>query len=140
MESAGNELAARGEELLEQQQLLEEKIAAFMADAEAQIAAADAQFAEQGVALENGRLELASAFSQLEDGQAQINNGWSELESQRVSGEQALAEAWQEIQQGEADLSGRLGHFHSRTRRCRNRDSRWGTSGRRSEASLGRSD
>lgn len=102
LESAGNELAARGEELLDQQQLLEEKIAAFMADAEAQIAAADAQFAEQGIALENGRLELASAFSQLEDGQIQINNGWSELESQRVSGEQALGEAWQEIQQGEA--------------------------------------
>ena len=102
LESAGNELAARGEELLDQQQLLEEKIAAFMADAEAQIAAADAQFAEQGMALENGRLELASAFSQLEDGQIQINNGWSELESQRVSGEQALGEAWQEIQQGEA--------------------------------------
>lgn len=102
LESAGTELAARGEELLEQQQLLEEKIAAFMADAEAQIAAADAQFAEQGIALENGRLELASAFSQLEDGQIQINNGWSELESQRVSGEQALGEAWQEIQQGEA--------------------------------------
>ena len=102
LESAGNELAARGEELLDQQQLLEEKIAAFMADAEAQIAAADAQFAEQGIALENGRLELASAFSQLEDGQMQINNGWSELESQRVSGEQALGEAWQEIQQGEA--------------------------------------
>ena len=90
LESAGNELAARGEELLDQQQLLEEKIAAFMADAEAQIAAADAQFAEQGIALENGRLKLASAFSQLEDGQIQINNGWSELESQRVSGEQAL--------------------------------------------------
>ena len=102
LESAGNELAARGEELLDQQQLLEEKIAAFMADAEAQIAAADAQFAEQGIALENGRLKLASAFSQLEDGQIQINNGWSELESQRVSGEQALGEAWQEIQQGEA--------------------------------------
>ena len=102
LESAGNELAARGEELLDQQQLLEEKIAAFMADAEAQIAAADAQFAEQGIALENGRLELASAFSQLEDGQIQINNGWSELESQRVSGEQALGEAWKEIQQGEA--------------------------------------
>lgn len=102
LESAGNELAARGEELLDQQQLLEEKIATFMADAEAQIAAADAQFAEQGIALENGRLELASAFSQLEDGQIQINNGWSELESQRVSGEQALGEAWQEIQQGEA--------------------------------------
>lgn len=102
LESAGNELAARGKELLDQQQLLEEKIAAFMADAEAQIAAADAQFAEQGIALENGRLELASAFSQLEDGQIQINNGWSELESQRVSGEQALGEAWQEIQQGEA--------------------------------------
>ena len=102
LESAGNELAARGEELLDQQQLLEEKIAAFMADAEAQIAAADAQFAEQGIALENGRLELASAFSQLEDGQIQINNGWSELENQRVSGEQALGEAWQEIQQGEA--------------------------------------
>lgn len=102
LESAGNELAARGEKLLDQQQLLEEKIAAFMADAEAQIAAADAQFAEQGIALENGRLELASAFSQLEDGQIQINNGWSELESQRVSGEQALGEAWQEIQQGEA--------------------------------------
>ncbi|MFZ2505021.1 MAG: ABC transporter permease, partial [Trichococcus flocculiformis] len=102
LESAGTELAARGEELLEQQQLLEEQIAAFMADAEAQIAAADAQFAEQGIALENGRLELASAFSQLEDGQIQINNGWSELESQRVSGEQALGEAWQEIQQGEA--------------------------------------
>ena len=102
LESAGNELAARGEELLDQQQLLEEKIAAFMADAEAQIAAADAQFAEQGIALENGRLELASAFSQLEGGQIQINNGWSELESQRVSGEQALGEAWQEIQQGEA--------------------------------------
>ncbi|CZQ94317.1 putative ABC transport system permease protein [Trichococcus flocculiformis] len=102
LESAGNELAARGEALLDQQQLLEEKIAAFMADAEAQIAAADAQFAEQGIALENGRLELASAFSQLEDGQIQINNGWSELESQRVSGEQALGEAWQEIQQGEA--------------------------------------
>ena len=102
LESAGNELAARGEELLDQQQLLEEKIAAFMADAEAQIAAADAQFAEQGIALENGRLELASAFSQLEDGQIQINDGWSELESQRVSGEQALGEAWQEIQQGEA--------------------------------------
>ena len=102
LESAGNELVARGEELLDQQQLLEEKIAAFMADAEAQIAAADAQFAEQGIALENGRLELASAFSQLEDGQIQINNGWSELESQRVSGEQALGEAWQEIQQGEA--------------------------------------
>ena len=102
LESAGNELAARGEELLDQQQLLEEKIAAFMADAEAQIAAADAQFAEQGIALENGRLELASAFSQLEDGQIQINNGWSELESQRVSGEQALGEAWREIQQGEA--------------------------------------
>ncbi|NLD30964.1 MAG: FtsX-like permease family protein [Trichococcus flocculiformis] len=102
LESAGNELAARGEELLDQQQLLEEKIAAFMADAEAQIAATDAQFAEQGIALENGRLELASAFSQLEDGQIQINNGWSELESQRVSGEQALGEAWQEIQQGEA--------------------------------------
>lgn len=102
LESAGNESAARGEELLDQQQLLEEKIAAFMADAEAQIAAADAQFAEQGIALENGRLELASAFSQLEDGQIQINNGWSELESQRVSGEQALGEAWQEIQQGEA--------------------------------------
>ena len=102
LESAGNELAARGEELLDQQQLLEEKIAAFMADAEARIAAADAQFAEQGIALENGRLELASAFSQLEDGQIQINNGWSELESQRVSGEQALGEAWQEIQQGEA--------------------------------------
>lgn len=102
LESAGNELAARGEELLDQQQLLEEKIAAFMADAEAQIAAVDAQFAEQGIALENGRLELASAFSQLEDGQMQINNGWSELESQRVSGEQALGEAWQEIQQGEA--------------------------------------
>ena len=102
LESAGNELAARGEELLDQQQLLEEKIAAFMADAEAQIAAADAQFAEQVIALENGRLKLASAFSQLEDGQIQINNGWSELESQRVSGEQALGEAWQEIQQGEA--------------------------------------
>lgn len=102
LESDGNELAARGEELLEQQQLLEEKIAAFMADAEAQIAAADAQFAEQGIALENGRLELASAFSQLEDGQIQINNGWSELDSQRVSGEQALGEAWQEIQQGES--------------------------------------
>ena len=102
LESAGTELAARGEELLEQQQLLEEQIAAFMADAEAQIAAADAQFAEQGIALENGRLELASAFSQLEDGQIQINNGWSELESQRVSGEQALGEAWKEIQQGEA--------------------------------------
>ena len=102
LESAGNELAARGEELLDQQQLLEEKIAAFMADAEAQIAAVDAQFAEQGIALENGRLELASAFSQLEDGQIQINNGWSELESQRVSGEQALGEAWKEIQQGEA--------------------------------------
>ncbi|WP_434351461.1 FtsX-like permease family protein [Trichococcus flocculiformis] len=102
LESAGNELAARGEELLEQQQLLEGKIAAFMADAEAQIAAADAQFVEQGIALENGRLELASAFAQLEDGQIQINNGWSELESQRVSGEQALGEAWQEIQQGEA--------------------------------------
>ena len=102
LESAGNELVVRGEELLDQQQLLEGKIAAFMADAEAQIAAADAQFAEQGIALENGRLELASAFSQLEDGQIQINNGWSELESQRVSGEQALGEAWQEIQQGEA--------------------------------------
>lgn len=102
LEADGAELAAKGAELLDQQQLLEEKIAAFMADAEAQIAAADAQFAEQGIALENGRLELASAFSQLEDGQIQINNGWSELESQRVSGEQALGEAWQEIQQGEA--------------------------------------
>lgn len=103
LEEAGAELAARGEELLGQQQLLEEKIAAFMADAEAQIAAADAQFAEQGAALENGRLELASALAQLEDGQAQINDGWAELESQRASGEQALAEAWQEIQQGEAE-------------------------------------
>lgn len=102
LEADGAELAAKGAELLDQQQLLEEKIAAFMADAEAQIAAADAQFAEQGIALENGRLELASAFSQLEDGQIQINNGWSELESQRVSGEQAFGEAWQEIQQGEA--------------------------------------
>ena len=111
LESAGNELAARGEELLDQQQLLEEKIAAFMADAEAQIAAADAQFAEQGIALENGRLELASAFSQLEDGQIQINNGWSELESQRVSGEQALGEAWQEIQQGEAEYQEGLAIF-----------------------------
>ncbi|MDB6353276.1 FtsX-like permease family protein [Trichococcus sp. K1Tr] len=103
LEEAGAELAARGEELLGQQQLLEEKIAAFMADAEAQIAAADAQFAEQGAALGNGRLELASALAQLEDGQAQINDGWAELESQRASGEQALAEAWQEIQQGEAE-------------------------------------
>jgi putative ABC transport system permease protein len=111
LESAGTELAARGEELLEQQQLLEEQIAAFMADAEAQIAAADAQFAEQGIALENGRLELASAFSQLEDGQIQINNGWSELESQRVSGEQALGEAWQEIQQGEAAYQEGLATF-----------------------------
>jgi putative ABC transport system permease protein len=103
LEEAGIELAAKGEELLEQQQLLEEKIAAFMADTEAQIAAADAQFAEQGTALENGRLGLAAALTQLEDGQAQINNGWTELESQRNTGEQALAEAWQEIQQGEAD-------------------------------------
>nr|WP_321292889.1 FtsX-like permease family protein [uncultured Trichococcus sp.] len=103
LEEAGTELAAKGEELLGQQQLLEEKIAAFMADAGAQIAAADAQFAEQGAALENGRLELASALAQLEDGQAQINDGWAELESQRASGEQALAEAWQEIQQGEEE-------------------------------------
>lgn len=111
LEEAGAELAARGEELLGQQQLLEEKIAAFMADAEAQIAAADAQFAEQGAALENGRLELASALAQLEDGQAQINDGWAELESQRASGEQALAEAWQEIQQGEAEYQEGMATF-----------------------------
>ena len=111
LEDAGAELADKGEGLLEQQQLLEEKIAAFMADAEAQIAAADAQFAEQGVALENGRLALASALTQLEDGQAQINDGWAELESQRASGEQALAEAWQEIQQGEADYQDGLATF-----------------------------
>ena len=111
LEEAGTELAAKGGALLEQQQLLEEKIAAFMADAEDQIAAADAQFAEQGTALENGRLELASALAQLEDGQAQINNGWAELESQRASGEQALAEAWQEIQQGEADYQDGLANY-----------------------------
>ncbi|WP_106449286.1 ABC transporter permease [Trichococcus alkaliphilus] len=111
LEEAGVELAGRGEELLRQQQLLEEKIAAFMSDADAQIAAADAQFAEQGTALENGRLELASALTQLEDGQAQINNGWAELESQRASGEQALAEAWQEIQQGEAEYQEGLATF-----------------------------
>lgn len=111
LEEAGAELAAKGKGLLEQQQLLGEKIAAFMADAEAQIAAADAQFAEQGAALENGRLELASALAQLEDGQAQINNGWAELESQRASGEVALAEAWQEIQQGEVDYQEGLATF-----------------------------
>ncbi|MGA9518382.1 MAG: FtsX-like permease family protein [Trichococcus sp.] len=111
LEQAGSELSDKGEGLLEQQQLLEEKIAAFMADAEAQITAADAQFAEQGAALENGRLALASAFAQLEDGQAQINDGWAELESQRASGEQALAEAWQEIQQGEAEYQDGLATF-----------------------------
>ena len=111
LEESGAELAARGEELLGQQQLLEEKIAAFMADAAAQIAAADVQFAEQGAALEKGRLELASALAQLEDGQAQINDGWAELESQRVSGEQALAEAWQEIQQGEEEYQEGLATF-----------------------------
>lgn len=111
LEEAGAELVARGEELSGQQQLLEEKLAAFMADAEAQIAAADAQFAEQGTALENGNLELEAALAQLEAGQAQINDGWAELESQRASGEQSLAEAWQEIQQGEADYQKGLATF-----------------------------
>jgi len=103
LEEAGIALAAQGQTLLEQQQLLEGKVAAFMADAESQIAAADAQFIEQGEALEAGRAQLAAALLQLQNGQAQLDSGWVERESQRESGQKALADAWQAIQQGEAD-------------------------------------
>ena len=106
-------LEQQATELQRARSILQNEINQALQDIQAQVAAADRQFSEQGTALQNARTELENARTELEAGQIQLNNGRDELAREKATGESALADAWQQIQTGEVEYADGLATYEA---------------------------
>ena len=103
LEEEANGLESKSQELQQARNTLLSEVQSAMQGVQGQINAADAQFVEQGAALDAARAELEAANNQLQAGQEELNQGKNELAEQKTEGETALADAQKEIQEGEKE-------------------------------------
>src|SRR5699024_712368 len=98
-------LDQKQKELTQAKNILQNKVQLAMQDIQNQVVKADKQFEDQADALEAARTELAAGPSELESGQAEIDKAYSQLNAEKVAGQEALDDALQQLEEGEADYS-----------------------------------
>lgn len=106
-------LDERNQELQRAKNMLLTEVQASVQSIQAEVNAADRQFAEQAAILAQTLVELQDAKQKLDEGQAELTKGRETLAAERENGLARLADAKEQIEAGEAEYQSGMAEFQA---------------------------